>query len=76
MTQFHQWFITLNEVTEVVAWRLPKSTAFSEIEDFHTELKKRTSQEEIQKSLCASRIVVMSMVNTSSFKFFSVFSLR
>ena len=43
MTQeFHLWFITLNEVVEVVAWRLPKSTAFNEIEDL-MELENRTS---------------------------------
>ena len=33
VTQFNQLFITLNEIGEVVAWRLTKSTAFSEIED-------------------------------------------
>lgn len=43
VTQFHQLFITLNEVGEVVAWRLTKSTAFSEIEDLLIELEKRTS---------------------------------
>lgn len=42
VTQFHQGFITLNEVTEVVAWRLPKSTSFSEIEGL-VLLEKRTS---------------------------------
>ena len=36
-------FITLNEIGEVVAWRLTKSTAFSEIEDLLVELEKRTS---------------------------------
>ena len=43
VTQFHQLFITLNEVGEVVAWRLTKSTAFSELEDLLMELEKRTS---------------------------------
>ena len=43
VTQFHQLFIALNEVGEVVAWRLTKSTAFSEIEDLLMELEKRTS---------------------------------
>ena len=43
VTQFHQLFITLNEVGEVVAWRLTKSTAFSEIEDLLVELQKRNS---------------------------------
>ena len=43
VTQFNQLFITLNEVGEVVAWRLTKSTAFSEIEDLLVELEKRTS---------------------------------
>ena len=43
VTQFNQLFITLNEIGEVVAWRLTKSTAFSEIEDLLVELEKRTS---------------------------------
>ena len=43
VTQLNQLFITLNEVGKVVAWRLTKSTAFSEIEDLLVELEKRTS---------------------------------
>ena len=43
VTQFHQLFIALNEIGEVVAWRLTKSTAFSEIEDLLMELEKRMS---------------------------------
>ena len=43
VTQFQQFFITLKEAGEVVAWRLTKSTTFSEIEDLLVELEKRSS---------------------------------
>ncbi len=43
MTQFQQLYICLNELGEVVAWRLTKSTTFSEIEDILVELQERNS---------------------------------
>ena len=43
VTQFHQLFITLNEVGKEVAGNSTKSTAFGEIEDLlKVELEKRT----------------------------------
>lgn len=39
--QFDQLFIALNENGEVLAWKLTKSTAFSEIQDVLNELKTR-----------------------------------
>ena len=43
VTQFNQLFISLNEIGQVVAWRLTKSTTFSEIEDLLVDLHKRNS---------------------------------
>ena len=43
VTQFNQLFISLNEIGQVVAWRLTKSTTFSEIEDLLVDLQKRNS---------------------------------
>lgn len=43
VTQFQQLFICLNEIGEVLAWKLTKSTAFSEIEDLLVSLKQRNS---------------------------------
>ena len=39
VTQFHQLFISLNELGQVVAWRLMKCTTFTEIEDLLVELQ-------------------------------------
>lgn len=41
--QFSKSFISLNELGEVVAWTLTKSTTFSEIEDLLVDLQKRNS---------------------------------
>ena len=41
VTQFKQLFVSLNEIGEVVAWKLTKSTALSEVEDLLIDLKKR-----------------------------------
>lgn len=41
VTQFNQLFIALNENGEVLAWRLTKSTAFSEIKDILIDIKRR-----------------------------------
>ena len=41
LTQFKQLFVSLNEIGEVVAWKLTKSTALSEVEDLLIDLKKR-----------------------------------
>ena len=43
VAQFNQLFISLNEIGQVVAWRLTKSTTFSEIEDLLVDLQKRNS---------------------------------
>ena len=43
VTQFQQLFICLNELGQVVAWRLTKSTAFGEIEDL-ASLERRNSE--------------------------------
>ena len=43
VTQFNQLFISLNEIGQVVAWRLIKSTTFSEIEDLLVDLHKSNS---------------------------------
>ena len=44
VTQFQQLFICLNELGQVVAWRLTKSTAFGEIEDLLVSLGRRNSE--------------------------------
>lgn len=42
VTQFKQLFVSLNEIGEVVAWKLTiKSTALSEVEDLLIDRKKR-----------------------------------
>ena len=41
INQFDQLFIALNEKGEVLAWKLTKSTAFSEIEDILNDVKSR-----------------------------------
>ena len=43
VTQFNQLFISLNEIGQVVAWRLIKFTTFSEIEDLLVDLHKSNS---------------------------------
>ena len=41
VTQFKQLFVSLNEIGEIVAWKLTNSTALSEVEDLLIDLKKR-----------------------------------
>ena len=43
VTQFQQLFICLNKLGEVVAWRLTKTTTFSEIEDILVEVQEKNS---------------------------------
>lgn len=43
VTQFQQLFICLNELGQVVVWRLTKSTAFGEIEDLLVSLERRNA---------------------------------
>ena len=43
VTQFQQLFICLNELGEVVPWRLTKTTTFSEIEDILVEVQEKNS---------------------------------
>ena len=43
VTQFQQLFICLNELGQVVAWRLTKSTTFGEIEDLLVSLERKNS---------------------------------
>lgn len=43
VTQFQQLFICLNELGQVVAWRLTKSTAFGEIEYLLVSLERRNA---------------------------------
>ena len=43
VTQFQQLFICLDDLGQVVAWRLTKSTTFGEIEDLLVSLERRNS---------------------------------